>query len=59
MTDQYKADIYKFDIESKGSLVNLTITNVISWDWISLNITKDDLLGLAKFIDKLSETVNP
>ena len=50
--DFYKSDIYRFDIESKsGNVFDVDISNVISWDIIRLKMTKEDLVGLADFIN--------
>lgn len=50
--DSYKADIYNFDIEQSGGIINLTINNVISWDWIKMRLTKEEIKGLADFLNK-------
>jgi hypothetical protein len=54
-TKSYRADIYTFDINTKNSIVNLTINNVISWDWLSMRLRKDELKGLADFINNYLE----
>ena len=54
-TKSYRADIYKFDIDTKNSIVNLTINNVISWEWLRMRLTKNELKGLADFIYKTIE----
>jgi hypothetical protein len=51
-TKSYRADIYKFDIDTKNSIVNLTINNVISWEWLRMRLTKNELKGLADFLYK-------
>jgi hypothetical protein len=53
--DFYKADIYRFDVETKDNIYQFDVSNVISWDIIRLNMTKDDLKGLADFINKFLE----
>ena len=53
--DFYKADIYRFDVEIKDNIYQFDVSNVISWDIIRLNMTKDDLKGLADFINKFLE----
>lgn len=53
--DFYKADIYRFDVEIKDNIYQFDVSNVISWDIIRLNMTKDDLKGLAEFITKFLE----
>lgn len=46
----YKADIYRVDIEKTDGTFRVDVSNVISWDIIRLNMTRDDLKGLADFI---------
>ena len=53
--DSYKADVFTFDLERFGSLLNLTINNSISWDWQKMKLTKEELKGLANFINKFVE----
>ena len=53
--DFYKADIYRVDIEKTDGTFRVDVSNVISWDIISLNMTRDDLKGLADFIYKYLE----
>ena len=50
--DFYKADIYRVDIEKTDGTFRVDVSNVISWDIISLNMNRDDLKGLADFINK-------
>ena len=50
--DSYRADIYNFDIETINSIVYLTINNVISWEWLKMRLTREELKGLADFINK-------
>ena len=52
LKDSYKADVFTFEIESQNSIVNLTITNAISWDWMKMRLTKDELKDLANFINQ-------
>lgn len=53
--DSYKADVFKFDLERYGSLLNLTINNAISWEWMKMKLTKEELKGLADFINRFVE----
>ena len=53
--DFYKADIYRVDIEKTDGTFRVDVSNVISWDIISLNMNRDDLKGLADFINKFLE----
>ena len=49
--DFYKADVYKFDAETlSGNMVKFDISNVISWELMSIKMTKDELRGLGNFI---------
>lgn len=54
--DFYKSDVYRFDLEfiSENS-IDLTITNVISWDVTRINITQAELKGFADFINQFLE----
>ena len=59
--DSYKADIFNFDMECwkqedpKGELFNLTINNVISWEWTKMKLTRDEIRGLANFLNQFVE----
>lgn len=59
--DSYKADIFNFDMECwkqedpKGELFNLTINNVISWEWTKMKLTRDEIKGLTNFLNQFIE----
>lgn len=59
--DTYKADVFNFDMElwkqeePKGELFNLTINNVINWEWQKLKLTRDEIVGLANFLNQFVE----
>jgi len=53
--DTYKADIFTFDLEKFGGITNLTISNAISWDWMKMKLTKEELKGLSNFINQFLE----
>ena len=59
--DSYKADIFNFDMElwkqtePKGELINLTVNNVISWEWMKFKFTKEEIKGLANFLNQFVE----
>ena len=59
--DSYKADIFNFDMECwkqedpKGELFNFTINNVISWEWTKMKLTRDEIRGLANFLNQFVE----
>jgi len=53
--DSYKADVFNFDVEQNGSLSTLTINNVISWQWIQMKLTKNEIVGLANFFNQFVE----
>lgn len=54
--DFYKSDIYRFGIEkTSNDTFDVDISNVISWDIISLKMNEEDLKGLADFIYKYLE----
>ena len=48
--DSYKADVFNFDVEQNGGIINLTINNVISWEWMKMKLTKEEAKGLADFL---------
>jgi len=48
--DCYKADVFNFNVEHNGSLIDLTINNVISWEWMKMKLTKEEAKGLADFL---------
>jgi hypothetical protein len=57
LTKTYKSDIYRFDIEYvSDSSIDFTITNVISWDVTTINITKEELQSLGDFISNTLKT---
>jgi hypothetical protein len=59
--DSYKADVFNFDMECwkqedpKGELFNFTINNVISWEWTKMKLTRDEIKGLANFLNQFVE----
>jgi hypothetical protein len=55
LKDTYKADSFIFDLEKQGSIVNLTINNAISWDWMKMKLTREELKGLRDFINTFLE----
>lgn len=49
--DFYKADVYRFDVEMLSeSIVKFDVSNVISWELLQTQMTKDELRGLGDFI---------
>ena len=49
--DFYKADVYRFDVEMLSeSMVKFDVSNVISWELLQTQMTKDELRGLGNFI---------
>ena len=55
LKDSYKADVFKFDLEQEGKMINMTINNAISWDWMKFKFTKEELKDLSNFITKFLE----
>ena len=54
--DTHKVDIFTFDLEKFGGIVNLTISNSISWDWMKMKLTREELKGMADFLNKFLDT---
>ncbi len=55
LKDSHKIDVFKFDLEQDGNMFNMTINNAISWDWMKFKFTKEEIKGLADFINKFLE----
>jgi len=53
--DSYKADIFNFDLEQHGNIINLTINNVISWEWTKMRLTRSEIKGLTDFLNQFIE----
>lgn len=53
--DFYKADVFRFDLEKQNSIVEMAISNAISWDTMTYRFTREELKGLADFINKFLE----
>lgn len=57
--DFFKTDVNRFDIEyTNDNHITLELSNVISWDILTMRLTKDELKGLADFIYNMIETNN-
>ena len=41
-----------------AELYNLTINNVISWEWTKMKLTRDEIKGLADFLNQFIEETN-
>lgn len=54
--DFHNIDVFRFDFEKQNQMIEMIISNVISWDSIRYRFTKDELKGLASFITKFIET---
>jgi len=54
--DFYKTDVNRFYIEYiNDNCISLEISNVISWDILRVNMTKEELNGLINFIKNFLE----
>ena len=59
MKDFYKADVTRFDIEMLSeNMVKFDVRNVISWEYLAVRMTKDELRGLGNFIKSFVENSN-
>jgi hypothetical protein len=56
-TKSYRADIYNFDIETQNSIVYLTINNVISWEWLKMRLTREELKNFANFLNSYLDNI--
>ena len=55
LKDFYKADVFRFDLEKQNHIIEMVISNSISWDSMKYRFTRDELKGLADFINKFLE----
>lgn len=55
LKDFYKADVFRFDLEKQNNIVEMVISNSISWDSMKFRFTREELYGLADFITKFLE----
>ena len=54
--DFYKLDVCRLDVEHVlNDWYNVTINNSISWDYMTMKASKEELRGLADFIYKYLE----
>ena len=54
--DFHKADIFRFYLEKQDSMVDMIICNSISWDTMRYKFTREELKGIADFINTFLET---
>lgn len=38
-----------------AEVYNLTINNVISWEWVKMKLTKNEIRGLSQFLNQFVE----
>jgi hypothetical protein len=51
--NQYKMDVYKVDIEKYNNIVDIEISNVISWELMKIKATKEEIKGLVTFLNNI------
>jgi hypothetical protein len=54
--DFYKADVFRFDLEKQDHVVEMVISNSISWDSMKFRFTREELKGMADFLNKFLNT---
>lgn len=54
-SDFYKANVFRFYFEKLNASIDMTITNSISWDTNNYTMTREELKGLADFINSFLE----
>jgi hypothetical protein len=54
-SDFYKANVFRFYFEKLNASIDMTISNSISWDTNNYTMTREELKGLADFINKFLE----
>jgi hypothetical protein len=55
LKDFYKADVFRFDLEKQNHIIEMVISNSISWDSMKFRFTREELQGLSDFITKFLE----
>jgi hypothetical protein len=50
--NQYKMDVFKVDVEKYNNIVDIEISNVISWELMKIKGTKQEIKGLVDFLNK-------
>jgi hypothetical protein len=50
--NQYKMDVYKVDLEKTNGIIDVEISNVISWELMKIAGTKKEIQGLADFLNQ-------
>lgn len=56
LKDFYKADVFRFDLEKQDHVVEMVISNSISWDSMKFRFTREELKGMADFLNKFLDT---
>ena len=54
-TERYNFDVYRAEIFRDGGYYELEMSNVISWELFGAKMTREELKGLADFINKYLE----
>jgi hypothetical protein len=49
--NQYKMDVFKVDVERHNNIVDIEISNVISWQLMKIKATKEEIKGLVAFLN--------
>lgn len=50
--NQYKMDVFKVDVEKHNEIIDVEISNVISWELMKIKGTKKEIKGLVDFLNK-------
>jgi hypothetical protein len=51
--NQYKMDVFKVDVEKYNNIVDIEISNVISWELMKIKATKEEIKGLVAFLNNV------
>lgn len=54
-TNKLSFDVYRAELSNEGGSHRLELSNVISWELMVLKSTKEELKGLADFINQYIE----
>lgn len=57
-TNKYVFDVYRAELNKRGEYSTLEMSNVISWELFVAKMTREELKGLADFINRYLEQNN-
>ena len=56
-TNKLSFDVYRAELSREGGSHRLELSNVISWELMALKTTKEELKGLADFLNSYLQNI--